>query len=842
METNNIEIGNPETENLKTENPETENLKTGNLKTENPETENTETGNMGTGNPKTEDLKTEDTETENPKTGNTGAGSRSGENKRTEKTAKKSRGRKNGWVFQGLLAGLLCAVIISSLYDVFRDNAQQAFHADIEDYSYIGCLYEACYLLYKDLYNSQAEQQLGYEELYLQPREGDEWILDPDFWNHDGDETFLRKEEALSEAGTDIYILQEQISRVSDFFKEFDQRFSAINRNYNYVIRDTVTGRMFTNMSQAELSEDIRRQFFLLSFEFDDKGTVTVGEDVAGLDPAEIRKLANEASRSLLNVSNDYYTIKRPVNCTVTYCIPVSDFENGRAACFSFSMSVYEFAELSYILPENDVWYGQLHDYRSSGVGDWLAGLLFVAGLLGFCLSALKKNRPWMDTKICSVPLEVLCVFVIFITTAIWYTCEEMVYAVASGTMEAVLAGYVPSRFASFLTKALNYGALTLFFFCGFYLGVCAGAVRALGVKEYIKKRCVIYRIFPFCKKKALGIYDMICHFDVSADARKTILKVVIVNALLVFVISCFWVAGLPFALVYSLLLYILLKKYVSDLQKKYVFLQQAVNEIAEGNLNVEITEDLGVFEPFKPQLVRIQNGFKNAVEEETKSQRMKAELITNVSHDLKTPLTAIITYIDLLKDENVTQEQRKEYVDTLERKALRLKVLIEDLFEVSKATSRAVSLNLMNVDIMNLVKQVVVEMSDKLAAARLDVRLNLTDEKILLLLDSQKTYRVYENLLGNIAKYALAGTRVYINGFCVDDRVVITMKNISALEITVDAAELTERFVRGDVSRNTEGSGLGLAIAKSFVELQGGEFSLDVDGDLFRVTTSWQK
>ena len=262
---------------------------------------------------------------------------------------------------------------------------------------------------------------------------------------------------------------------------------------------------------------------------------------------------------------------------------------------------------------------------------------------------------------------------------------------------------------------------------------------------------------------------------------------------------------------------------------------------MAEGNLNVVIKEDLGVFEPFRPELLKIQSGFRKAVDEEVKSQKMKAELITNVSHDLKTPLTAIITYVNLLKDENITEEQRKEYLDVLERKSIRLKVLIEDLFEVSKANSQNITLNLTNVDIMSLVKQVAFEMSDKLEAAGVDLRMNLTDEKLILSLDSQKTYRIYENLFGNIAKYALKGTRVYIDGFRENDKVILNFKNISAQEITVDSADLTERFVRGDASRNTEGSGLGLAIVKSFTELQGGELAIDVDGDLFKVTTTWK-
>ena len=266
----------------------------------------------------------------------------------------------------------------------------------------------------------------------------------------------------------------------------------------------------------------------------------------------------------------------------------------------------------------------------------------------------------------------------------------------------------------------------------------------------------------------------------------------------------------------------------------------QAVDEIAAGNLNVTITEDLGMFEPFRKEIYKIQEGLKKAVTMEVRSQRIKTELVTNMSHDLKTPLTAIITYVNLLKKEDITEEQRKEYLEILERKSLRLKSLIEDLFEFSKANSQNITLNIMDVDIMNLVKQVSFEMSDKISASGLDVRMNLTDEKVILPLDSQKTFRIYENLFGNIAKYALPGTRVYVNGFRIDDAVIITLKNISAQEITVEASELTERFVRGNTSRNTEGSGLGLAIAKSFMELQGGTLELEVDGDLFKVTTIW--
>lgn len=258
---------------------------------------------------------------------------------------------------------------------------------------------------------------------------------------------------------------------------------------------------------------------------------------------------------------------------------------------------------------------------------------------------------------------------------------------------------------------------------------------------------------------------------------------------------------------------------------------------IANGEFTQEVEEDFGIFNSLKAELCRIEEGFQKAVEQETKSQRMKTELITNVSHDLKTPLTAITTYVELLKKEDITEEERKEYIDTLSRKSLRLKVLIEDLFEVSKASSQNIVLQYIDVDVVNLMKQVYIEHKEKLSNMGLDIRWNVPNEKVVLSLDNQKTYRIFENLFVNIQKYAMPNSRVYIDILQVENQVQIIMKNISATELNVRSEELTERFVRGDQSRNTEGSGLGLAIVKSFVEAQKGRFEITVDGDLFKAT-----
>ncbi len=212
----------------------------------------------------------------------------------------------------------------------------------------------------------------------------------------------------------------------------------------------------------------------------------------------------------------------------------------------------------------------------------------------------------------------------------------------------------------------------------------------------------------------------------------------------------------------------------------------------------------------------------------------MKSELITNVSHDLKTPLTSIITYVDLLK--NCEDEQEKlQYIETIDRNSHRLKTLIEDLFEVSKATSGNISLNLVDVDLVSLVRQVYLECEEKLQEKQLETRIQASQEKILLKLDSAKAFRIFENLMLNISKYAMSSTRVFVNIEQTDSMAKVTFKNISAQEISFDPEEITERFVQGDKSRNAQGSGLGLAIVKSFTELHHGSFHVETDGDLFK-------
>lgn len=260
--------------------------------------------------------------------------------------------------------------------------------------------------------------------------------------------------------------------------------------------------------------------------------------------------------------------------------------------------------------------------------------------------------------------------------------------------------------------------------------------------------------------------------------------------------------------------------------------------DMAEGRLNRDVkVKGKSPLAGHAENLNRLREGVRTSMHEQAKSERLKTELITNVSHDLRTPLTSIITYTDLLKNPDITEEERKQYIHILDKKSERLKLLIEDLFEVSKMASGNMELHRSRVDLTQLVQQAVGEHEEDLAQAHLDLRMTKPDEPIYAYLDGQKWWRLIDNLIVNVLKYALEGTRVYVTlKRTAEGDAEFTVKNVAKYEISENADELFERFKRADASRHTEGSGLGLAIAQSIVDLHGARMSIEVDGDLFKV------
>ncbi len=277
-----------------------------------------------------------------------------------------------------------------------------------------------------------------------------------------------------------------------------------------------------------------------------------------------------------------------------------------------------------------------------------------------------------------------------------------------------------------------------------------------------------------------------------------------------------------------------------------------AGREIANGNVEhrVDTARMHGALKEHGEDLNRITDGMNKAIAERVKSERFKTELITNVSHDIKTPLTSIVNYVDLLEKEEMENDTARGYLEVLSRQSARLKKLIEDLMEASKASTGNLAVNPERCDLGVMLTQTAGEYAEKLSAAGLELIVDKPEENVYIMADRQQLWRVFDNLMNNICKYSLAGTRVYLelkrvsrtSGESLQPGATVTFRNISKTRLTVAGDELAERFVRGDSSRNTEGSGLGLSIANSLTELQGGKMTLVVDGDLFKVQLTFDE
>lgn len=331
----------------------------------------------------------------------------------------------------------------------------------------------------------------------------------------------------------------------------------------------------------------------------------------------------------------------------------------------------------------------------------------------------------------------------------------------------------------------------------------------------------------------------------ITTDLSNPILKKYVQFSILVIAILLFLffinIPFLSFAGITGLLigLSILIFKKIKEVQSQYKDVLDTAKEISTGNFENVKPSNNGLFEELNHTMYQIKGSFEQAVKEQVQSQNMKTELIANVSHDLKTPLTGIKNYVELLNDFTLNEEDKKNYLERLNQYTDRLSILITDLFEVSKANSGNMELECTNINIIEFIEQVCTENEELLEAKHLSLVTNLPDHAILLYLDGNKTYRIFENLFTNISKYSLENTRVFLSVQEMENQVQITLKNTSKTPLDFKD-DITERFVRGDKSRHESGSGLGLAIVKSFTEIQNGTFIVKTDGDLFKAILSF--
>jgi len=357
------------------------------------------------------------------------------------------------------------------------------------------------------------------------------------------------------------------------------------------------------------------------------------------------------------------------------------------------------------------------------------------------------------------------------------------------------------------------------------------------GFCRYWKEDSLIGSICGNVKRR----FEKLSEVDLSDKTDTVLLKYVLIQMVIVGVIACFWSFGIVLSVLYSVLLFFYIRKKLKKVQKDYQVLLKEAHQLADGRFDEELTQDVGIFNALGDELKNVRIGFEKAVSEEIKSQNMKTELISNVSHDLKTPLTGIKNYAELLGQDNVSGQDKQVYLENLQHYIDRLNNLIEDLFEVSKVNSGNIELNPVELNVVALIQQAQAETEDLLKQKNLTVILDAPENGIVQALDGDKTYRIFENLFTNIAKYALPGTRVYVSATAQPEYTEIVFKNISEAQMNFTPEEIVERFVRGDKSRHESGSGIGLAIVKSFTEVQNGTFSIEIDGDLFKAVVRFK-
>ena len=357
------------------------------------------------------------------------------------------------------------------------------------------------------------------------------------------------------------------------------------------------------------------------------------------------------------------------------------------------------------------------------------------------------------------------------------------------------------------------------------------------GFCRYWKEDSLIGSICGNVKRR----FEKLSEVDLSDKTDTVLLKYVLIQMVIVGVIACFWSFGIVLSVLYSVLLFFYIRKKLKKVQKDYQVLLKEAHQLADGRFDEEIIQDVGIFNALGEEFKNVRTGFEKAVCEEMKSQNMKTELISNVSHDLKTPLTGIKNYAELLGQNNVSEQDKQVYLENLQHYIDRLNNLIEDLFEVSKVNSGNIELNPVELNVVALIQQAQAETEDLLKQKNLTVILDAPENGIVQALDGDKTYRIFENLFTNIAKYTLPGTRVYVSATAQPDYTEIVFKNISEAQMNFTPEEIVERFVRGDKSRHESGSGIGLAIVKSFTEVQNGTFSIEIDGDLFKAVVRFK-
>ena len=451
------------------------------------------------------------------------------------------------------------------------------------------------------------------------------------------------------------------------------------------------------------------------------------------------------------------------------------------------------------------------------GVSVLIAAVL--SAILGLFMNIEKVDGSESLRKVFKLPIElVIILFVIFVFFAAGISNTNQIYSNLYIFYFLYLLGLV------IVSLTVNYFIILL------------KSIFNKNTENYLLKNSLIYRIFT----GAISEFSNIDAENINIKDAKIKFTIVYFGiCFLLFLILLFFASMFAYAperivipmILFGIFIYYILMKNINEFAR----ISRESSEIVKGNYKKNIAKNGGLYDGIVDNFNNIGENLDLAIEDAVKSERLKTELITNVSHDLKTPLTSIINYSGLLSKDDNTEDEVKEYSKIINEKSNKLKVLIEDLFEVSKATSNNIELDRQELDFNSLVQQSIGEWKDKISEKNLEIISNLPEDKVMLNIDGQKFSRVLDNLFSNISKYALENSRVYVD-LLEEDGVKLTIKNISKYPLNISAEELMERFTRGEKSRTTSGSGLGLSIASSFVRAHGASFDIEIDGDLFKV------
>lgn len=559
------------------------------------------------------------------------------------------------------------------------------------------------------------------------------------------------------------------------------------NRNFKFLIIDNKTNTAITNLTQTmrtdsvdKIKEELSKNSYYWNYE-----NKEVKTNISNLSIEDIKYVYQ------------YKTLEENYDCTIYTSIneDVTQFHDD-----------YYNSYIIYKICTNSV--------KTAIINIIITlVLIIVSAILITIYAGRKRNFKEIQLELIDkIPLEIILVAMFIPSIMLLFLGIELSYSLNIAT----IIGNIGILIIMYSIALISYESI----------------VRRIKTNT-ILKNTIIYRL---CKWIKNGVKNIFNNFNLAAKI------IVILACMLIFtlVFSNWGFTGI----ILLIAMYVFAFKYCFDNITKFLNIKNTVKKIYEGDTKVRLQKDeyTGVLKELCIYVNDIAGGFTNAIDKSLKSERMKTELITNVSHDIKTPLTSIINYVDLLKKEDMPNEKAKEYLDILEQKSQRLKRLTEDLIEASKASSGNIKLDMKKINVNELIKQISGEFEDKFKNKNLDLNIEIPKEDVFILADSRYLYRVMENMYTNIEKYAMENSRVYVDLLEENKKVKIEIKNISKEKLNISANELMERFVRGESSRNTEGSGLGLSIAQSLTKLQKGEFGIYLDGDLFKVIISFNK